>query len=76
MLEEVANCVIDGNAGTLAPKTADAGDIMNSLLAPASQSLCHQWNVGHTLSLASLIVSGHFSLFTHLQGEPLGVGRS
>ena len=75
MLEKVVGYVVGRSAGTLPQKMASAGDIMNSLLAPASQRLCHQWDERHTFSLASLIVNGHFSLFTQPQGEPLGVGH-
>ena len=63
-LVKVLGCVVDRSAYTLPQKTANAGDIMSSLIAPASHKLCQERDERHTFSLAGLNSSGQFSLFT------------
>ena len=74
MLEKVSGCVVGRSASMLPQKVANEGDIVNSLLAPASQGLCHQQDERYTFSLASLIVNNQFFMFFHLQGDPFCVG--
>ena len=56
---------------TLPQKAAYSADVVNCLLAPATQGFYHEWDELHTHRQACLIVGGHLLFLPDPQSMPL-----